>query len=329
MPFEPPHPKISFVIPILNEEEVFPQLIARLRAVLDGIPGGPHEVLLIDDGSTDSTRKQIEALASQDGRFKGIHLSRNFGHQAAITAGLDHTTGDYVVTMDGDLQDPPEEVPRLLDVASQGYDVVYAQRVGRKENWILRIAYFSAYRLIAQLADIKIPLDSGDFGVMSKRVVKGLRRAGERQRFMRGLRAWQGFRQIGVPVERDARQAGRPKYTTRKLLSLAFDGVFAFSTAPLRFAALVGSLALAASSLYGIWAIVARLFLSQSPQGFTALITAIVFLAGVQLVFLGVIGEYIGRIYTEVKQRPHYLVEHLSERVGKPPVDSKENDHDS
>jgi dolichol-phosphate mannosyltransferase len=188
---------VSFVIPVRDEEEVLPDLVRRLMAVLDNLAGGPHEVFLVDDGSMDSTAKIIRESAAKDPRFKSIHLSRNFGHQAAITAGLDHVRGDWVVTMDGDLQDPPEEVPKLLKVAYEGYDVVYARRVGRKESWVLRAAYFSAYRLIAFAADIEVPLDSGDFGVMSRRVVEGLRRTSERQRFLRGLRAWQGFRQIG------------------------------------------------------------------------------------------------------------------------------------
>ena len=238
----------------------------------------------------------------------GLRLSRNFGHQAALTAALENVTGDVIVVMDGDLQDRPEEIPRFLAEHEQGFDVVYAQRVRRKESLPLRAAYFTFYRLMSRLSEVKVPVDSGDFALLSRRVVDQLNLLPERHRYIRGLRTWVGFRQTGIPVERDARAGGEPSYTLRKLFRLAFDGVFAFSVTPLRAAWLLGACAAAAASLYALYAIVQRLFLGTSPQGFTALIVAIVFFSGIQLLFLGLIGEYLGRVYDEAKGRPHFIV---------------------
>jgi glycosyltransferase involved in cell wall biosynthesis len=257
--------RLSIAIPLHNEESVLPELLRRTRAVLDQIPGGPHEIVFVDDGSADGTFELLEQAVRQDPRIRAISLSRNFGHQAALTAALDHLTGDAAVVMDGDLQDTPEAIPQFVERHHQGFDVVYAQRIRRKEPWPLRLCYFVFYRMMATLSDVRLPLDSGDFGLMSRRVLK-----------------------------------------------LAADGIFAFSIVPIRAAALLGAAAIGVSTLYVFYAIYYRLFLQRSPQGFTALVAAITFLSGVLLFFLGVIGEYVGRIYEETKARPIYVVERLA-----------------
>ena len=301
-------PRVSVAIAVYNEETVFPELVRRLSAVLDGLGGGPHEVVFVDDGSTDRTFDLVIEAAANDPRIVGVRLSRNFGHQAALTAALEMVTADVVVTMDGDLQDRPEEIPRLVTEYEKGYDVVYAQRVNRKESLPYRAAYFGFYRLMRKLSDVKVPVDSGDFALLSRRVVDQINLLPERHRYIRGLRSWVGFPQTGIPVERDPRAGGEPSYTLRKLFRLAFDGVFAFSIAPLRAAWVFGACVSALASLYALYAVVQRLFLGTSPEGFTALIVAITFFAGIQLLFMGLIGEYLGRVYDEAKGRPHFVV---------------------
>jgi polyisoprenyl-phosphate glycosyltransferase len=300
-------PSISVAIPVYNEEAVLPELLRRTGIVLDGIQGGPHQIVLVDDGSSDGTWELLEEAAEKDSRLVAIGLSRNFGHQTALTAALDHVSGDVTVLMDGDLQDPPEAIPRLLESYQQGYDVVYVQRVNRKEEWWLRGCYYLFYRFLSALSTIQLPLDAGDFGLMSSRVVQEIRRMPEHHRYLRGMRTWVGFRQIGIPIERAARRAGRTKYSPLRLLKLASDGIFAFSIVPLRAAAVLGAAATGLSVLYAIYSVYAKFWL-HAPQGFTALILAITFLSGVNLFFLGVIGEYMGRVYEEAKGRPHYVV---------------------
>jgi polyisoprenyl-phosphate glycosyltransferase len=301
------HPSISVAIPLYNEESVLPELLCRTRAVLDATPGGPHQIVLVDDGSSDRTCELLEEVAEKDSRVVVIALSRNFGHQIALGAALDHVSGDVTVLMDGDLQDPPEAIPRLLDAYRKGYDVVYVQRMNRKEAWWLRACYYVFYRLLALLSSIRLPLDAGDFGLMSSRVIQEIRRMPEHHRYLRGMRTWVGFRQTGVPVERAVRRAGHTKYSVLRLLKLASDGIFAFSIVPLRAAALLGATAIGLSLLYAIYAVYVKFWL-HAPQGFTALILAITFLSGVNLFFLGIIGEYVGRVYEEAKGRPHYVV---------------------
>ena len=300
--------RISVAIPLHNEESILPELLRRLGVMLDQLPGGPHEMVFADDGSTDDTLALLEKAAEVDGRIVIVSLSRNYGHQAAISAAMDYTTGDAVVTMDGDLQDVPEAIPDFVELFQQGFDVVYAQRVRRKEPWPLRLCYFVFYRAMAQLSDIRLPLDSGDFSLMSRRAVDQLRRMPEHHRYLRGLRTWIGFKQIGIPVERAERLFGKSKYSLRRLLRLAFDGIFAFSIVPIRAAALLGALTIVLSFLYAAFALYAKLALHQSPQGFTALILMMTFSSGVLLLFLGIIGEYVGRVYEEIKARPHYIV---------------------
>ncbi len=304
-------PTVAVAIPVYNEAEVLPRLLTRLRAVLDAIGGGPHQIVFVDDGSSDTTLDLLEAAAREDSRVTVIALARNFGHQAALTAALDQVNGDVTIVMDADLQDPPEAIPTLLERHAQGFDVVYAQRVGRKESLPLRLSYLVFYRLIARLADVALPLDAGDFGLMSRRVVDHVRSTRERHRYLRGLRSWVGFRQTGVPVERGARAAGRSKYGVLGLIRLASDGLFAFSTAPLRAASLIGVGAITASLVYAAYSVYAKFMLHRSPQGFTALVLIITFMSGVNLLFLGIIGEYLGRVYEEVKGRPVYVIDRV------------------
>ena len=305
------YPRLSIAIPVYNEESIIPELLSRTAGVLDSIPGGPHEIVVVDDGSSDDTFALLEEASTRDSRIVCISLSRNFGHQAAFSAALDHVTGDAVVLMDGDLQDSPEVIPQFIEAYLQGYDVVYAVRIRRKEGVLKRFCYYMFYRIITGLADIKLPVGAGDFALISRRIVDLLRNAPERHRYLRGLRTWVGFRQIGVPVEREARHSGDSKYSLRKLFTMAFDGIFAFSAVPIRAATSVGFLAVVVSVAFAAYSLYAKLFWDRSPRGFTALIFATTFLAGVQLLFLGVIGEYVGRIYNEVKQRPIYIVKKI------------------
>jgi glycosyltransferase involved in cell wall biosynthesis len=304
--------RLSIAIPLHNEQTVLPELLRRTRAVLDQLAGGPHEIVFVDDGSTDHTFALLEEAAHQDYRIRAISLSRNFGHQAALTAALDHVSGDAAVVMDGDLQDVPEAIPQFVERFQQGYDVVYAQRIRRKEPWLLRSCYFVFYRMMTKLSDVRLPLDSGDFGLMSRRVIDQVRRMPEHHRYLRGMRGWVGFRQTGLPVEREERHSGKSKYSLPRLLTLATDGIFAFSIVPIRAAALLGAAAIAVSMLYVFYALYYRFFLQHSPQGFTALIAVVTFLSGVLLFFLGVIGEYVGRIYEETKGRPLYIIERIA-----------------
>ena len=300
--------RLSVGIPIFNEQENIPELLSRLGAVLDGIPGGPHEMVFVDDGSTDRTRKMLEDAAAGDRRIKLVVLSRNFGHQAAMGAALDHAEGDAVVLMDGDLQDQPEVIPDFVKHHEAGADVVFARRKTRQESWLRRAAYRTFYRLISTLSDTDLPLDSGDFALLGAPVVATLRGLPEHERYLRGLRAWVGFRQVGIDVDRAARFAGKPKYSTWKLIKLALDGVCSFSIVPLRAAAVTGALAIAASAAFALYAIYVRLAVGEVPAGFTASLLIMTFLSGVQLLFLGIIGEYLGRVYGEAKGRPPYIV---------------------
>jgi glycosyltransferase involved in cell wall biosynthesis len=315
--------RLSVAIPLHNEEAGIPELLRRLGAVLDSVPGGPHEIVLVDDGSRDRTLDVLHMAARRDPRLVVVALSRNFGHQAALSAGLDYVSGDVVVAMDGDLQDRPEAIPGLLAKHREGFDVVYAQRVKRKEQWLLRLSYFVFYRMLASLADTRLPLDSGDFALMSIQVVEQMRAAPEHNRYLRGLRSWVGFRQTGVVVERDERFAGTTNYGPLKLLKLASDGLFSFSIMPLRAAAILGLIAILLSAGFSIYTLYAKLFLHRAPVGFTSIMLFMSFLAGVQLFFLGIIGEYIGRIYQETKRRPLYVVGSVVRHDASMPVETR------
>ena len=301
--------KLSVAVPVYNEESVLPELYRRLSRVLEE-SSESYELVFVDDGSTDGSLEWLAALANINPSVRVVALSRNFGHQAALTAALDYVSGDVVVLMDGDLQDKPETIPRFLAEYENGYEVVYAIRQDRKESWWLRACYQAFYRTIGRLASIDLPHGAGDFALLSRRVVEQLKQYDERHRYLRGLRTWVGFRQRGIPVVRDARYSGKSKYNLTTLFKLAFDGIFSFSALPLRAATFLGMLTMGGSLLFAGYSLFAKFFL-QSPTGFTALILAITFLAGVQLLFLGIIGEYVGRIYEEVKRRPHYVVDRI------------------
>ncbi len=307
---------ISIVVPIYNEEETLNELHQRL---VNASPewGEDFEVILINDGSTDRSQGIMQSIASNDSRFKVINFSRNFGHQAAVSAGIKLSSGDAVIIMDGDLQDPPEELHRFLAKWREGYEVIYAIREKRKENIFKRVSYKLFYRLLRSISDIEIPLDSGDFCVMDRKVVNVLNyEITERRRFVRGLRAYAGFKQIGVAYERSERFAGEVKYTFRKLVNLALDGIFDFSVAPLRVATYLGFIISIPSFLMGLFFIVHRIFnfkiLGYSPEdtpGLATVAVGIFFLSGIILIILGIIGEYLGRIYFEVKRRPFFIID--------------------
>jgi polyisoprenyl-phosphate glycosyltransferase len=303
--------RVTIAIPIHNEQEVLPELLRRVFAVLDQTPGGPHELLMVDDGSRDGSLRILEDAVQRDPRLRVIVLSRNFGHQAAVSAAFDHATGDVMMVMDGDLQDAPEALPILLTRLDEGFDVVYVRRTRRKEPFWLRTSYHLAYRMIARLSKLALPVDAGDFALLSRRAVDAVRALPERQRYLRGLRSWVGFRQTGEELERHARAGGESKYSVSALIGLALDGTFAFSTAPLRFIGALGGFVLMFAAGFSLYATFVRVVQGRSPQGFTALTVLVTIIGGMILVSLWIIGEYVGRIYEEVKRRPIYLVDRM------------------
>jgi dolichol-phosphate mannosyltransferase len=307
----PALPDLSIVIPVYDEEDNLPSLYARLIAVL-AATGLAYEVVFVDDGSQDGSLELMRGLAAGDTHVVLVELARNFGQQVAITAGLDYAGGSAVITMDADLQDPPEVLPQFIAKWQEGYDVVYAVREHRKEGWPKRAAYAAFYRLLRRTANVEIPLDAGDFCLMDRKVVDLLQAMPERNRFVRGIRSWVGLRQLGLPYERQAREAGQPKYSFGRLVLLALDGFISFSHAPLRVASILGFTISLVSLVLAVFYFVKRVTTGLSPPGFATLVVAVFFLAGVQLVTLGVIGEYVGRIFDEVKQRPLYVVRRVT-----------------
>jgi dolichol-phosphate mannosyltransferase len=303
---------ICLVVPCYNEEDVLGRLVERLQQFADGA-GVPVRMLLIDDGSSDATFPLIEEVCERDRRFACLKLSRNFGHQAAVSAGLRHARGAAVAVLDADLQDPPEVIMQMVAKWREGYDVVYGIRRNRKEGLLLRAAYAGFYRLLKYMANVDIPRDAGDFCLMDRHVVECLNALPERKRFIRGLRGWVGFRQVGLPYDRSARQAGKAKYNLARLWNLAMDGIISFSVVPLRLTMFLGLLAAAGALGLAAWAACSALFLSKTPSGWASLAVMILFFSGVQLIVAGILGEYMGRVFDEVKGRPPYLV---SESVG-------------
>jgi len=297
---------ISIVVPVFNEEDALPELHARLTDVLAPLET-PYELVLVDDGSTDRTVEVLHQLHVGDSRVKFIRLARNFGHQAALTAGLAHASGQAVIVMDADLQDPPEVIPKLLARWQEGFEVVYAIRRHRKESLPKRLAYATFYRLLSWVASLRMPLDTGDFCLMDRRVVEQLNALPERNRFLRGLRSWVGFRQTGVEYERQRRYAGQTKYDFFRLMRLALDGLVSFSYLPLRVASSIGILTSVGSLMVGLYYFLLRLLGHREPIGFAAVVISVLFLGGVQLVTIGIMGEYVGRIFDEVKSRPVYI----------------------
>ena len=311
-PSTPEHqPELSVVIPVFNEEENITVLHSRLTAVLEDTHID-YEIIFVDDGSNDNSLNQLQNLSVKDKRVLVVELARNFGHQVAITAGLDYSQGKAVIVMDGDLQDPPEVLPEFIAKWREGHHVVYGVRERRKEGWLKRAAYAGFYRLLRRVSNIEIPLDSGDFCIMDRRVVDLLRSMPERNRFVRGIRSWVGLNQAGLPIERHARIAGKPKYTFRRLMLLALDGFVSFSYLPLRIITISGFSISLLSIFAAVFYAAKRLMTGLGPPGFATLVVAVFFLAGVQLITMGVIGEYVGRIFEEVKQRPLYVVRKIT-----------------
>jgi len=311
-------PLISVIIPIYNEQAVLETLYQRLTTALESLKE-TFEVILVDDGSRDKSLEMLRDIVTKDKRYKFLSFSRNFGHQTAITAGLNVVQGKAIVIMDADLQDPPEELPRFLEKWKEGNDVVYAIRRRRKEGVIKRASYAAFYRLLAAISDIHIPLDSGDFCLMDRRIVDLLNRLPERNRFVRGIRSWLGFKQVGLEYERHSRFAGDTKYSLKKLFKLAFDGMISFSSLPLKLASFLGFAVSGVAVLGIMFTFIQRVFISQFAAwglkpvpGFATTMITMLFLGGVQLICLGIIGEYLGRIYDEVKQRPLYVLREVS-----------------
>jgi polyisoprenyl-phosphate glycosyltransferase len=306
-----PIPDLSVVMPVFNEQENLLALHTRLSSVLKQT-GLSYEIIFVDDGSRDGSVALLRAMASDDPHVLVVELARNFGHQIAISAGLDHARGQGVIVMDSDLQDPPEALPQFIAKWREGHDVVYAIRAQRKEHWLKRAAYAAFYRLLQRVANIEIPLDAGDFCIMDRRVVDLLVGMPERNRFVRGIRSWVGLDQVGLAYERHARHAGRPKFTITRLIYLALDGLISFSYIPLRVITMLGLTVSFVSILLAIFYAIKKLTVGLNPPGFATLIVAVFLLAGIQLITIGVIGEYVGRIFEEVKRRPLYVVRRLS-----------------
>ena len=303
--------RYSFVVPVFNERETLPELHRRLVAVVDGLDGDA-EFLFVDDCSFDGSHEILADLRRRDSRVRVIRFARNFGHQVAITAGLDHAEGDAVIVMDADLQDPPEVVPELISHWQEGYEVVYAVRARRTgESWFKRATAAGFYRMLRRIANVEMPLDAGDFRLIDRAAVLAFRSMRERARYVRGMLTWVGFRQIGVPYERPERFAGEPKYSYRKSLTLAVDGLVSFSNAPLRVALVAGFVFSTLSFLVGVFAITAKLAGAFVVPGWASILVAVSFLGGIQLTLMGMLGLYVGRIYEEVKARPIYVVREL------------------
>jgi len=300
-------PTFSIIAPIFNEFESLPELHRRVAEVMDGI-GEPWELLLIDDGSTDGSTDRIRELAAQDERLRPIIFARNFGHQIAVTAGLDYSRGDAVVIIDADLQDPPELIAEMAARWREGYEVVYAVRAEREGESAFKLWTASLfYRIIYRITDVKIPMDTGDFRLMDRKVVNVMNTMREKARFLRVMSAWVGFRQIGVPYKRAARFAGTTKYPFRKMLKLAITAITGFSHLPLQIATWIGFVAAGISMIFIPVVIIERLIGNQAFFGQATTLVMVLFLGGVQLICLGILGEYIGRIYDEVKGRPLYI----------------------
>ena len=297
---------LSIIIPIYNEEDNINELYKKLNRVIKSYLN--YEIIFINDASTDKSFESLCKISELNKNIKIINFTRNFGHQASFKAGIDHSSKDIVVLMDGDLQDDPENIHKFIEKINEGYNIAYAIRIKRKETFFKRFAYKFFYRLLRVTSDIDIPLDSGDFSAMDRIAIKKIKKFNEKNIYLRGIRSWIGLKQIGIPVERKKRFAGKSKYSLSKLTKLAYDGIISFSTLPLKIASYFGIFITFLSLSYIIIIIVNKLIFNTSPQGWPSLMVIILFLGGIQLVFLGLIGEYLIRIYDEVKNRPNYLI---------------------
>ena len=301
-------PQISIIVPLYNEEAVFSKLIARLDKLLSVAPLN-IEVVLIDDGSTDETSALMTQLALINNRYLCVFLSRNYGHQIALSAGLQEANGEEgVFIIDGDLQDPPELLPVFYEKMKEGFDVIYAIRKKRKENIIKRLAYYLFYRIQKKLIPFDIPTDSGDYSLLSRKVVNILNKMPEESKYVRGLRAWIGLKQCGIEYERDERQAGTSKYSARKLLKLAYNGIFNFTEIPVKFISFLGFITISISFIYLGITLFKRFVLGSVTEGFTGLLFVIILFSGVQLISIGILGEYLSRVFFQTKGRPLYIV---------------------
>ncbi len=310
-------PKISIIVPLYNEEKVFDLLVERLTQVIRSA-GIKIEVVLVDDGSGDNTATLIEKITSKSPDFVGVLLSRNHGHQLAVTAGLSVATGtEAVMIIDGDLQDPPELLMDFYKKLKEGYDVIYAVRKNRKESSLKKLAYWLYYRLQQRVSNFKIPIDAGDFSMISRRVVDYMNMMPEQSRYLRGMRSWVGFKQLGYEYDRDARAAGEAKYGWKKLFDLAFNGIFNFSDFPVRFISRLGIMIILLSFAYIGYVLFQKIFFGNVPAGFTTLIISITLFSGVQLISIGLIGEYVLRIYNQVRSRPLFVIDKIITSTGK------------
>ncbi len=306
-------PKYSVVVPIFNEEDTLPELYGRLEASLSKL-GEPYEIIFVNDGSADRSLAVMKELASKNSKVKIVSLSRNFGLQTAYSAGIDHATGEAVIPMDGDLQDPPELIPKLIEKWKEGYDVVYTVKTKRKEGIFKRFLFAAFYRILKSTSSVDMPLDAGSFSIMSKRVTDIFKALPEKNRLISGIRAWVGFKQTGLSFERDARFHGEPRQTFFRLMRMATDGLFAFSTVPIRAATVLGLITSGISLFIIVVVLFLKIFTDIIPVlGWASLMITVVFFGGIQLVFIGILGEYICRIFDEVKNRPLYLV---GEKIG-------------
>jgi len=304
------HTRLDYtvVIPIFNEAETLLELWNQLKQVLNKLDGS-SEVVFVNDGSTDYTLQILTSLSLQYPEIKIIALSRNFGHQCALSAGIDHAEGESVILMDGDLQDSPQAIFGFVQKWKEGYEVVYAIRRKRKENWLKKLGFTSFYRILNSLSNLKLPLDAGIFSLIDRKVVLALRSMPERNKYITGLRAYAGFKQIGVFVERGPRYQGEPRVTPIKLIKLALDGIFSFSTVPLRTATFFGFTCAVAALILGLIGIYFKFVLGREFLSWAYGLTTTFFIGGIQLICLGIIGEYVGRIYEEVKRRPYYVID--------------------
>jgi glycosyltransferase involved in cell wall biosynthesis len=312
-----PSPTYSIVVPVFNEAESLPELHRRLTSVMKKL-GKSWELIFVNDGSTDASPAVMRDLAARDPRVRVLRFARNFGHQIAVTAGLDASKGRAVVVIDADLQDPPEVIPELVAQWKVGFELVYAVRRGREgESWFKKTSASLFYRLIFRITDVRIPLDTGDFRLLDRKVVEVLNSMRERHRFLRGMGAWVGFRQVGVPYDRQVRFAGETKYPFRKMLRLALNAITGFSYLPLQMATYIGFVSAGLAALAIPLVIILRIAGVHAFEGQATTLLAVLFLGGVQLIGLGILGEYVGRIYDEVKGRPLYILDGLADAAGR------------
>lgn len=299
---------LSLIIPVYNEEGVVSELYRRLSLVLEKISYS-IEILFVNDGSSDGTKNELESLQASDSRVCILDLSRNFGKEIAMTAGIDYAQGDAVIIMDADLQDPPELIPELVTEWQKGYDVVYAKRVERRgERWLKRATAYLFYRFMARFTNVNIPADTGDFRLLSRRAVESLKELREHHRFMKGLFAWIGYPQKAVPFHRDPRFTGFSKWNYFRLWNFAIEGITSFTIAPLKISTYLGLLTAVSALIYAVIVIVKTLIFGDPVKGYPSLMVVILFLGGIQLFTLGIIGEYLGRMFNETKHRPLYII---------------------